>query len=121
MLSVKSIFYIAASQADMKTLVTCSMVEVYSEKIRDLLITHTDPRHHHQQQPAAEDTSSADDLQIRMSKDGTVYLDGLRDWPVHTFAEYQSLIAAGMDAQARTSTAERTSRASIVITVKVRR
>jgi kinesin family protein C2/C3 len=104
--------------------VTVSVLEIYNEKIRDLLLTERDIR---KLEETAEDGSGTGggqeksrDLDIRIGKNG-VFVEGLRERTVRSLTDVQSLISlANSNRQtASNNVNEHSSRSHLVVIVNV--
>ena len=103
--AMKTILELSKGSEEFKTDICLSMLEVYNEKIRDLL---------------SMESSLDEALEIRVGKNG-VYVDMLSEWPVRCIEEAVSIIERGCDNR-RTGTNnvnERSSRSHLVLIVKV--
>lgn len=113
MRAFETLFAVAEADADFcATRIVMSMLEVYNEQVRDLLVAKPPSR-----------SASADDasLEVRMGKDGT-FVENLTEWPVRNVDEVSSLIAMGGTNRqtASNNVNEHSSRSHLVIIVKVR-
>ena len=70
-------------------IIKLSIVEIYHEKLKDLLATNTHEMHH-------SSSSSANSLVIREQQDGTIWVEHLREVSIKSMEEFKQLLAQGL-------------------------
>ena len=116
--ALQSLFRISMEDnADFKTTISISMLEVYNEKIKDLLGVAAS-----RNAAIAKADFDFTDLEIRMGKQG-VFVEHLRELPVEDMLEVQTLILKGCQNRqtASNNVNEHSSRSHLVIIIKVDR
>jgi len=104
--ALETVMELCHTSEDYQTTVTVSMLEVYNEKIRDLL----------------SDGARGAELEVRMGKNGT-YVDNLSEWPIESVEDALTHFTRGQSIRqvASNNVNEHSSRSHLVILVKIDR
>ncbi len=120
--ALQSVFALAAVEAEeVRTLVKMSMVEVYNERIIDLLNNDTEEAEAENKRAGGRGVDLPG-LEVRLGKDGS-FVEGLSEWDVAGEEEVLALIEKGQGLRkvASNNINEHSSRSHLVIIVKVYR